>query len=107
MTRSRVSLQRRLYQATFGKTFSGSESIPFQPPHHLVELIEAAIVDLQHAALAAVVDGHGETERVREPPLERDRVGVLDRALLDRPARSLRALLGQRLDLADIEPAIH
>ena len=67
-----------------------SGSILLQPPQHVVELIEAAVVDLQHAALAAMIDRDGETERIRHPPLERQRIGVLDRALLDRLARPFR-----------------
>src|SRR5207247_1707555 len=49
-----------------------------QPPHHLVELFEVAVADLDGAAGVAVVDGHGKTERIAHPLFQRDRVGILD-----------------------------
>src|SRR5262249_50826912 len=87
-------------------TFESARSILFQSPQHLFELIEAAIVNVYHAAFAAVIERDGKSQRVRYPPLERNRIGVFHRALLDRLARSRRAILRQRLDLTNVEPAI-
>src|SRR5262245_27006821 len=87
-------------------TSRGMASMLLQPPQHVVELIEIAILNLQHAALAAVIDPHGEAERIRQPALERNRIGILHRALLDRLARVRRTLLRQRLDLSNVEPAL-
>ena len=50
---------------------------PRQPPHHLVKLLEVAVADLHRAAGIAVVDADGKPERVADPLLERDRVGIL------------------------------
>ena len=51
---------------------------PRQAPHHVVELIEAAVVDRDAAAGIAVVDRHGKTERVADAFLQCDRIRVLD-----------------------------
>ena len=48
-----------------------------QPPHHLVELFEVAVADLDGAAGIAVIDGDGEAERIADALLQRDRVGIL------------------------------
>src|SRR5260370_7067932 len=63
-------------------------------------------MNVQHAAFGAVIDRDGKPQRVRYPPLERNRIGVFHRALLDRLARSRRAVLRQRLDLTNVEPVI-
>ena len=47
-----------------------------QPPHHLVELFEVAVADLDGAAGVAVADGHGKTERIADALFQRDRVGI-------------------------------
>ncbi len=38
--------------------------ILLQPAHHVLELIETAVVDVQHAAVAALGKSDGEPERV-------------------------------------------
>src|SRR5882724_3031632 len=54
------------------------ESAPLrQPAHHLVELFEVAIADLDGATGVAVVDGHSETECIADPLFQRDCVGIL------------------------------
>src|SRR5439155_18524508 len=57
--------------------FAGSISLR-QPAHHLVELLEIAVADLNGAAGIAVVDGHSKTERIADALFQRDRVGILD-----------------------------
>jgi hypothetical protein len=64
------------------RTLQRSGSILFKPPQHVVELIEATIMDSQHAAFAAMIDGDGKAKRVRYPPLERNRIGTFCGALL-------------------------
>src|SRR5439155_12693902 len=81
-------------------------SAALQPAAHVIELIEAAISDLQLAAIAAVLDADVQPERIRQAFLERQCVGVL---LGSRPAlRSFPgvpgSLLRDRLDGAHIEP---
>ena len=51
--------------------------LSLQPPHHVVELIEAAVADGERAAAVAVLDGDAEAERVGEALLQRQRVGIL------------------------------
>ena len=51
--------------------------LPRQPPHHFVELIEAAVADGERAAALAVFDGDAEAERVGNALLQRQRVGVV------------------------------
>src|SRR4051794_38335586 len=81
-------------------------SVLFQSSQHVIELIETAIVDLQHASVAAVIDRDGQAERIGDAPLERKRIGALQRAFADGLARFLPAVLRQRLDLTHVEPAI-
>src|SRR3569832_1723391 len=82
--------------------------LPFQPAHYLVELFEVAVADLDGAAGVAVADGYGETERVADAFLKRDRVGIFCLAATTCP-RLLRLafrdafLMRQRLGLADVE----
>src|SRR5665213_4423191 len=54
--------------------------LPTQLPQHPVQLIQIAVLDMQRAALAAVIDGHFQSQGVRQPPLERARVSVLGAA---------------------------
>jgi hypothetical protein len=42
---------------------------PLQPPYDLIELLDFAVADMQHAAFAAMFDIDDETERVREMAL--------------------------------------
>src|SRR5262249_40270223 len=100
-TGSRDCRKRQLF-----KRSRSAGSILFQPPQHLFELIEVAIMNVQHAAFAAVIDRNGKAKRVRYPTLECNRIGVFYCSLLDRLARSRRAVLRQRLDLTNVEPAI-
>jgi len=37
-----------------------AQCFPFLPPHHVVELVEAAVADHKRAAARAVLDGDGE-----------------------------------------------
>ena len=53
-------------------------------------------MNVQHAAFAAVIERDSKPQRVRYSPLERNRIGVFHRALLDRLTRSRRAVLRQR-----------
>src|SRR5205823_1748734 len=48
-----------------------------QSPHHLVELLQAAVADQHAAAGVAMIDGHAESERVADAFLQRNGVGVL------------------------------
>src|SRR5437762_2615160 len=68
-----------------------------QPSQHVVELIETAIVDLQHAPVAALIDRHGQAQRIGHAPLECNRIGAFERALADGLARLLSAVLRQSL----------
>src|SRR5262249_55858204 len=86
--------------------FGSARSILFQSSQHLFELIEAAIMNVQHAAFTAVIHRDGEAKRVRYPPLEGNRIGVFHHPLLYLLARPRRAILRQRLDLTNVEPAI-
>src|SRR4051794_33729359 len=81
-------------------------SVLAQPSQYIVELIETAIVDLQHAAVAAMIDRDGQAKRIGNASFERKGIGALERALAHRLARFLPAVLRQRLDLTDVEPAI-
>src|SRR5882724_6629300 len=72
-------------------TWRGLSTALRQPPHHLVELFEVAVADLDAAAGIAMVDGHGKTERVADSFLQRQRVGVFRFAAA---ARFLRLALG-------------
>src|SRR5437016_77877 len=85
----------------------GSASL--QAADHLVELLQAAIANVDEAALAAMIDRHREAECVRQAFLQSKRVGILEGALARSQslALGLGALLRQRLDLAHIEPALH
>src|SRR6185436_115798 len=78
-------------------------SVLAQPSQHVVKLIETAIVDLQHAAVAAMIDRDGQAECIGNPSFERKGIGTLERALAHRFARFLPAVLRQRLDLTDVE----
>src|SRR5512146_180504 len=83
-------------------------SFPFQPPHHLIELFEVAIADLDGAAGVAVVDAHGKTERIADALLQRNRVGIFcltaaAAAGLLRLALRDALLVRQRLGLADVQ----
>jgi hypothetical protein len=59
----------------------GKRALPLalQPPHDLVELIEAAIAHVHHAGLATVIDRDLEPECVGDATLERHCIGVLVR----------------------------
>src|SRR5215470_5560765 len=46
--------------------------IAFQPPQHVIELIERAIVNLHHAAVAAMINSQGEAKRIRHAALQGD-----------------------------------
>src|SRR3954471_13504765 len=81
-------------------------SVLAQPSQHIVELIETAIVDLQHAAVAAMIDRDRQAERIGNTSFEREGIGTLERAFAHRLARFLPPVLRQRLDLTDVEPAI-
>src|SRR5262245_18933318 len=63
-------------------------------------------MNVQNAASAAVIARAVEPKRVRYPPLECNRIGVFHHALLDSLAGSRWAVLRQRLDLTNVEPAI-
>src|SRR6476619_2961590 len=55
-------------------------SVLAQPSQHIVELIETAIVDLQHAAVAAMIDRDRQAERIGNASFEREGIGALERA---------------------------
>src|SRR5260370_37152393 len=90
LTRAESNNCRRLCATaarTTARTHSRlSGSILFKSPQHVVELIEAAITDSQHPAFAAVIDRDCKAKRVRNPPLARNRIGVLHRAIVSRAA---------------------
>jgi hypothetical protein len=44
-------------------------ALALQPPHDLIELIEAAIAHMHHAGFAAVIDRNLEPERIGNAPL--------------------------------------
>src|SRR5882724_10319607 len=46
---------------------------PRQPPHHLVELVEAAVTDLHGTAGIAMIDVDVQPERIGDAFLQRDR----------------------------------
>src|SRR5258705_11962149 len=78
-----------------------------QPSHHLVELFEVSVADLDGAAGIAVADAHGKTERVAHALFQRDRIGILRLAPaaaagLLRLALRHALLVRQRLGLADV-----
>ena len=50
-----------------------------QLPQHPIQLIQILVLDMQRAAVAAVIDRHLQAQRVRQPPLQRAGVGVLGR----------------------------
>src|ERR1700730_5678176 len=84
-----------------------NSAAPRQPPHHLVELIEAAVADLHGAAGIAMVDVDVEPERIGDALLQRDGVGILGLAAggprLLRLALRHALFMRQRLGLADVE----
>src|SRR5262249_36779701 len=85
--------------------------LAFEPPRHRIELIEIAVVDVHHALLAAMVDHDLQAERIGDPLLERDGVGVLAGARpaalrLTSPFVLVRALTRPFLDLPDVQPAL-
>src|SRR3954464_12574935 len=59
-------------------------SVLAQPSQHIVELIETAIVDLQHAAVAAMIDRDRQAERIGNASFEREGIGTLERAFAHR-----------------------
>src|SRR5206468_11516284 len=82
-----------------------------QPSHHLVELFEVAVADLDGAAGVAVVDGHGKTEGIADALLQGNRVGIF--CLPAAAAPSLLRLafrdtlfMRQLLGLAYVEPLL-
>src|SRR5579862_1711689 len=83
--------------------------LSFQPAHHFVELIEAAIADRQRTATAAVVDTNREPERIGQAFFQRQRIGVFRRTGLVAgfllPAFLLTGLAGDLFDLARVEAA--
>src|SRR5256885_17090511 len=89
-----------------------SSAAPGQSPHHLVELLQAAVADQHAAAGVAMIDGHAESERVADAFLQRNGVGVLGLAGACAP-RLLRLPLGHALllrprpGLAAFEPLPH
>src|SRR5215468_4490847 len=52
-------------------------TLALQPPHDLVELIEAAIAHMHHARFTTMIDRDLEPERIGDAALERHRVRVL------------------------------
>src|ERR1700738_2618177 len=48
-----------------------------QSPHHLVQLIEVAIANVDGAAGVAVIDIDRKSQRVADALFQRDRVGIL------------------------------
>src|SRR5439155_5484759 len=73
----------------------GTRLGPLNPPDHAIKLLQGLVADLQLAALAAMRDGHHESERIRETLFQRQRVGVFLAAWTAR--RTLAGLAGTLL----------
>src|SRR5262245_55295718 len=54
-----------------------SSLLAFEPAYHVVELIETTILDVDDAALPAVLDADTQPKRVGHAPLQRNRIGAL------------------------------
>ena len=85
----------------------------FQPPHDIVELIEAAITDADRAAALTMIDADRETKRISKALFQCERVGVFCCAGARFAAvcliltASLTGFARDLLDLAHIEAARH
>src|SRR5450830_1088113 len=76
-------------------------------PNNPIQLVQISILDMQRAALAAVIDAHVKPERVGQAPLQRLGVGCLRPRFAARLARLRRAILAhRRLDLAHVQAAL-
>src|ERR1700678_965199 len=72
-------------------------------PHHIAELLEAAVLDVDGTALAAVIDRDREAQRIGDLFLQSDSVS----GLLGRGARaSFDVGTHHRFHLADVKPAL-
>src|SRR5665213_2110877 len=89
-------------------TTAGMTVLPpsFQPPHDIVELIEAAITDADRTAALTMINADRETKRISKALFQCERVGVFCCAGA-RFAASLTGFAGDLLDLAHIEAARH
>src|SRR5215475_1246470 len=83
-------------------------ALSLQQPRDLVELIEAAVLDVHRALAVAIIDRDLEADRIGEPLLQRHGVGALAIARLRLAALAVRlaAIARQVLDLAHVEPAL-
>src|SRR5579871_1078236 len=77
---------------------------PLQPFHDIVELIEAAVLDVDRTAVIAVIDGDSKAKGIRRTLLHGDRVGFLfrGRALV----RALAVIADKSLHLPHVQPAL-
>src|ERR1700722_3482915 len=77
------------------KPTPASLTLPRQPAHDLVELIEIAVADVHGTAGVAMIDVDREPKGIAKPLLERDRIGVFHGAA----ARLLGFAYGYALDM--------
>ena len=84
--------------------------LPLQPPQHDLQLLKILVFEVQHSALALVVDADVKPECIRHAPLQRHGVGVLAdlraRFTFDPPRLRTAVLARERFDLAHVESAV-
>src|SRR5262245_15558087 len=77
-----------------------------QPPDHMVELIEASVVDVQDTPLIPVVDGDAQAQRIGQTLFQSERIRVLlDTRLARLLPRLLALAAGDFFHLAHVQAA--
>ncbi len=76
----RASAAGRPASVTPAATCPSTLPRPLQAPQHVFELVEAAVMDMQHAGVPLVHDADGQSERIRHALLQGERIRILDDA---------------------------